>query len=356
MNTADNKALTVFTLIWTAAVLLFDGFLAVPTLRQVQATAYPTTVGIIRSSQVIEELDHEGVTKLTVGLTYSYQVNEQNYTGTHYRYLKITTPNDGAAAGVVASLPAGRNVTVHYNPRRPADAVLQAGLQGGDLLVFTFLAPFHLIAFAFCAAIWGRGRRSGLSSPFNRIRILPARQPPRVRFAVAPWVAALVAAIPLCFLSLFAVVLFFGDYHPKRITMAIVWTIIVTGSITAGWLHHWRASSGRYDLVIDAARGWLELPAIRDRKSPRRIPFADLVSLEVDTITTRDADGDTSVVYVPTLHVTGSDPGPEQLAKLHRVGDARELARWVRSQVRLPLRPSWAQAIDFPRPSPSRRG
>ncbi len=356
MNSASNMVLTFFALFWTGTVLLVDGFLAVPALWQVQAEKFPTTAGVIRSSRVIAGSDSDGDPKLSFALTYSYQVDEQNYTGTRYRYLDIATPDDGAAARVAASLQVGREVMVHYHPRRPSDAILQTGLEGGDLLVFTFLAPFNLAALAFCVAAWTSGRRSNLVSPFNRIRILPARQPPRIRFAVSPWVAALVAAIVLCLLGLFAVVLFFGDYHPTFTTMAIVWTIIVAGSISTGWLHHWRASSGRYDLVIDAARGWLELPAIRGRKSARRIPFDDLVSLEVDTIATRDADGDTSMVYIPTLHFTGSEPGLEQLARLHRVEDARELARWVRTQVRLPLRPSWAQAIDYPPPLPSRRG
>ena len=60
---------------------------------------------------------------------YRYTVAGKTYSGNRYRFGEIYS-SDGIGYQIVAEHPAGKRVTVYYNPDDPADALLRPGLEG----------------------------------------------------------------------------------------------------------------------------------------------------------------------------------------------------------------------------------
>jgi hypothetical protein len=53
-----------------------------------------------------------------------------------------------AVEHIVRNYAQGRETTVYYNPTDPAESLLQPGVDGSDLLLLLFLAPWNLMVAA----------------------------------------------------------------------------------------------------------------------------------------------------------------------------------------------------------------
>src|SRR5215471_2587758 len=149
-----SKALLFFGLFWSAMTLLFDGFVVVPAVRQVVALRFPSTEGVILSSEVTHHDDSDGTT-YGVAIRYSYSVGSRGYEGDRYRYDKSTSSDCAWAQRAVAERPPGTKVRVYYNPLNPAEALLVPGILGSDLFLLAFMTPFNAAMLGFGWA--GRG-------------------------------------------------------------------------------------------------------------------------------------------------------------------------------------------------------
>lgn len=142
---------------WVFFLALFSGFLGylnvmtlAPVQRSVQAATYPRVSGTMDGSRVV---------------SYHYEVKGQSYTGRRYRYQGFGTSDQQWIEAYLDQHPAGTPVTVRYNPANPADCVLEAGLEGSDLLMVMLLTPFNAIVLALWLqlstgrrfAVWERG-------------------------------------------------------------------------------------------------------------------------------------------------------------------------------------------------------
>lgn len=132
-----------FAIFWSSFTLVFDGVTGWATVRQMRAKGYPTVPGRITHSEVKEHSDSDGST-YSAEIRYTYRVDQREYRGDRYRYGGVSS-SDGNAQRTVAAFPVGAEVTVHYHPRDPADAILIVGLEGCDLFMPMFLLPFNVV-------------------------------------------------------------------------------------------------------------------------------------------------------------------------------------------------------------------
>jgi hypothetical protein len=93
-----------------------------------RALSWPTVSGRIVSSAVVpSRLGTEDET-YRPAIRYEYQVNDKPYVADVWRIgFEAHFTARKKSEGAVALYPAGRTVTVHFNPKDPADAVLEPG-------------------------------------------------------------------------------------------------------------------------------------------------------------------------------------------------------------------------------------
>ena len=144
--------------------------------------------------------------------------------------------NERYARQIVAAFPVGKQVSVHYSPGDPADAILAPGIDGFDLSCAMFAVPFNM---GMCI-LWVMAMRelSGSNDKLPvcgfivnddgfRIRIRTSRATQvRGMFAFF-FVEVIVVAI--------GVVVLFGPNPPLNVSM-LAWAVLPAGaSIYFGW-------------------------------------------------------------------------------------------------------------------------
>ncbi|MCC6207903.1 MAG: DUF3592 domain-containing protein [Gammaproteobacteria bacterium] len=103
---------------------------------------WPATEGIIETAEVIG-----GEDDLLPHIVFSYRVDGKNY----HRILELppgALPSPELAAAWRRNYPAGGQVTVYYDPRRPDNALLELSGGAGDWLIFALGAAATLLGSA----------------------------------------------------------------------------------------------------------------------------------------------------------------------------------------------------------------
>lgn len=132
------------------AVFIFFGFVFLALLStgvwQGKASVeWPTAEGEIIESYVNEEYDEGRVYRPKV--RYRFEVNDQEYTSdliTFKAYWLVRK----TAEKMVDRYPVGSRVQVHYNPRRPKQAVLEAGASLPPAVAL--IVVIAMLAFGIC--------------------------------------------------------------------------------------------------------------------------------------------------------------------------------------------------------------
>jgi hypothetical protein len=137
-------------LFFTAAGLLTTLFFVSDMRRAVTAARWPTMTGTILSSiaeshrSLVPGGRGQTVIQWSPVVEYSYRVQGRDYHGSRLAFgADVAGPRDFAEA-IVARYPAGREVTVHFNPANPSFAVLEPRV--------AFAWPILILTIAFFAA------------------------------------------------------------------------------------------------------------------------------------------------------------------------------------------------------------
>src|SRR2546421_660265 len=134
-----------FFSIWAGLVGTFDYLVLHGMQRQSAAMAFPTVEGRVTESLVRVTRGSKGRINYAPLIRYVYNVRGKAYTSNVLRYGMGGQGGRPNAEQMVSARPVGSPVTMHYNPANPADAILEPGVHGTDLLIPLILFPFNLL-------------------------------------------------------------------------------------------------------------------------------------------------------------------------------------------------------------------
>jgi hypothetical protein len=327
--------LMVFGVIWTALVSVFDGFVLTGVVRQVRAQSFLSTTGRVTHSEVTS---HSGRRSRTYGakIEFDYSVGGDSFHGDRVRYGAMSSSDAAWARAVAAAHPVGSTAKVFYNPADARDALLQPGLEGGDLMLLLFLTPFNGVMLGFWAGAASALRRKFRPRPAGGLRIVNRLRETRVCLSsISPVVAALMGASFCAFLLIFVLAFGFGGFHPSMRVAIGAWGIVLAVGLAAGGWQWRRCYSGILDLVIDELSGRLEVPATCGRKQRESLPLSAVKTVCVETREVVGSKGRRSQRYLPTLRAHKGAGPSFGLMELNDAAQAEQLAAWLRGKLRV---------------------
>jgi len=304
---------------WTGLIVAGTYVLLETTARQYLALNFSTTQGrIVRS-----EVGRGAMSRRGIEIEYNYTVDGVDYTGHRYRYDDHNVTLEWDAT--VEDHPRWSFRTVFYNPQNPADALLEPGIDGCDLLCLLFALPLNVLTCALWSAMITRLREKSRIRPAGGVPIL--KQPGEIRVSLAEtpaFAAGFYGSAAVAFIAAFPVVIA-GGFEPAPRLMKAVWAVVLAAG---GALFVWRAlrnGSGIYDLCIDQASQTVTLPQTAGRRKPLTLARCEISGVSVQRRVSRSPSG-THFSYLPALSCGGLD-AESQSVKLITLGWSREKAQ-----------------------------
>ncbi len=138
-NDSPKTVIAVFVF-FISLLLAWFIFGAVGFFKAVASHHWPTTNGTVVSAQVIRPSGKS--TKYIAEIGYTYQIGGKEYSSKNYKATSARGTS-GWAKQVVDQHPVGSVVTVHYNPDKPEEAVIEPGLQSDNY--FMTIVPLMAI-------------------------------------------------------------------------------------------------------------------------------------------------------------------------------------------------------------------
>jgi hypothetical protein len=324
----------VFVGVWTAVTIGADVMIFRGIARQGETAAWPTVQGTVAQSRVKRSRGSEGGSVYSAEITYRYTVGGREYESDRYRFGDISSSSRGRAQRIVDRYPAGGPATVHYNPSDPSEAVLSADVDGMDMFLLLFLAPFNLVMIGGWIYLGRAISIAVVKPPAGGAPILRRHGRVHVRLPrLGPLEAAGAAMLGITFVAVFAVGFGTGMDPPKEV-VASVWVLAAGVAVSVYIWKRFTVGSGAKDLVIDEQKQSLSLPQTFGRKRDVLVRYEDVDRIEVDTEVVTDNKGRSTTYYIPTLiHRADGAEQREKLARWSSRPRADSLAQWLRGWV-----------------------
>lgn len=304
---------------WTVLVTIGTFALLETTWRQHLALSYPVVRGKIMRSQVGEgSINHRGI-----DIEYEYIVNHIKYTGRRYRYDDHNATFEWASK--VEGLPRWSSHLVHYNPSNPADALLEPGADGTDLLLLLFSLPMNVVTAIVWRAMFIHLRERSCTLKAGGVPIRKRNGEIRVDLAeTSPTEAAFLTMAGVAFVAAFPIVII-GGFEPSMELARKVWVIVLAAG--AG-MFIWRALrniSGIYDLRFNSVARAVTLPQTAGRRRPLRLDWNRIGGVLLQRRQWKTPSG-TQFSFFPTVKYNGEGRRPESI-RLISWGWSEEKAR-----------------------------
>jgi hypothetical protein len=309
----------VLLVCWTGLIAAGTYALLETTVRQYLALNFSTTQGrIVRS-----EVGHGAMSRRGVDIEYNYAVDGVDYTGHRYRYDDHNANMEWDAT--VVENPRWSSQTIYYNPKNPADALLQPGVDGGDLLLLLFALPLNVLTCTLWSAWVARLREKSRIRPAGGVRILKQPGETRVSLAELPAVTAgLYGSAAAAFIAAFPIVIA-GGFEPTMRLMKAAWAAVLAAGVA---IFVWRAlrnRSGIYDLRINQASQTVTLPQTAGRRRPVTLSRRDISGVSLQRRVSKSPSG-MHFSYLPALSGAGLDAHSRSMP-LITLGWGREKAQ-----------------------------
>lgn len=124
----DMPGLVVLAIIGLAMT-----FLGLVKLKNAMATnEWPTTKGTVTGSEV------SGAIKYYPSVAYTYSVDSVAYSSNSIGNMNFNTKNRSIAEEVIKKYPLSSEIKVYYNSADPSDALLEPGVNTGNILLLAF--------------------------------------------------------------------------------------------------------------------------------------------------------------------------------------------------------------------------
>jgi hypothetical protein len=304
---------------WTGIIFAGTYALLETTLRQYLARSFSTTPGKILRSEV----GRGAARRRGVEIEYNYTVDGVRYTSHRYRYDDHNIAMEWNAA--VEAHPRWSSQTVYYNPKNPADALLQPGVNGCDMFLLLFTLPLNVLTFTLWRTLITQWREKFRIRPAGGVRIL--KQPGETRVSLGETSAftaglygmaagAVIASLPI---------LITGGFDPPMRLMKTAWAVVLAAGVAVFVWRLARKWSGLYDLRIDQASQIVTLPPTAGRQQTLSISRREISAVSMQRRVSKSPSG-THFSYLPALNRDGSHVEPRSV-KLVTWGWSEEKAR-----------------------------
>jgi hypothetical protein len=304
---------------WTGLIAAGTYALVETTVRQQLALKFSTTQGRI----VWSEVGHSAISRRGVEIEYNYAVDGVDYTGHRFRYDDHNAAMEWEVT--VEDHPRWSSQTIYFNPKDPADSLLQPGVNGGDLLLLLFALPLNVLTCTLWSAMITRLREKSRIQPTGGVRIL--KQPGETRVSLAE-TSALAASFygmaGAAFIAAFPVVIA-GGFEPKMRLIKAAWAVVLA---MGGAVFVWRMTrnwTGIYDLRIDQQSQTVTFPQTAGRRQPLSIARREISCVSMQRRVSKSPSG-THFSYLPALNRNGLDAEARPI-KLITWGWSEEKAR-----------------------------
>lgn len=333
----SSRFALLFVGFWSFVTLIFDGYIAYTLKKQIDATNYNETKGVITSSEVSQHTDSDGDAMYAASLKYTYQVNGQAYTGDRYSYGAMSTSSRSYAAGIVAAHPVGAPVVVYYDQSDPEESTLRQGVDGSALFMTIFMTPFNIVMLGgWVMLVKTIRRRDDAAEPAcaGFLRSDDGARATLMFSKLPPIGAAAAAMLGVSFVSIF-VVGFTAGFDPSMGVVGGTWVVIVLAGAIGYLRHRGRILRGDYTMVIDRMARRVQLP--RQRKANAMDVSNDAAFDHIERIDIT-IDQQRQVNKQPTrqlhLFLRGASE-PVVLTTWLSDADANTVAGWIRGELGL---------------------
>ena len=309
--------------LWSAGTLAVDAIHAHTMLQQWRAESFFTTEGMVVQSELEAAAGEDAACEAKI--RYDYVVDGRHYAADRYRYARLgAAGTEAEAQRIVEAHPAGSRVTVYFNPRNPAEAVLYPRLSSGDFLICLFLAPFNIVMVgAWSGVALALGGRWGLAPNRLRIRERGAElraQPPRIRSLSRAALGALGGSIASTAVMGVSV----GLAAPPSAAVAAAWIVVAGAAVVAYAL----AASETHDLVVDRVQQTLSLPSASLLGPQATVRWRDIVAIRLHEQEIAGSAGRTRIEYSCQIRRIDQD-GKAVETRWRLPADKQDAAKWV---------------------------
>ncbi len=237
--------------------------------------------------------------------------------------------------GTVDVLPRWSSQTVYYNPDNPADSLLQAGIDGSDMLLLLFALPLNVMTSTLWLGLFQQIR--------DRYRIPPAggakihKQPGETRVwlgEVSPLAAGCYGMAAAAFVASFPIVIAAG-FQPSLRSMKVTWALMAAvGAAVFVW-RLFKKWSGTYDLRISEASRTVTLPQTACGAQRIALARGEISGVSMQRRVNTNPSG-THFSYLPALQRQGGAAEPHSM-KLISWGwseqRARAFSQWLSQEL-----------------------
>lgn len=132
----------IFAVVGGAIFFVF----ALPPLQYAASSkSWPTVQGVITRSD-IDVWNRDGKTHYQPDIAYTYYLDDKQYSSSKINAGEAPMDNNvNSAKKIQSKYPAGKEVTVWYDPELPASSALEPGIKTGDILLASIAAIFFLV-------------------------------------------------------------------------------------------------------------------------------------------------------------------------------------------------------------------
>lgn len=107
---------------------------------------WPVTTGIVTVSEIA------GAIKYYPSVSFSYNIDKVDYTSTRISQINFTSKKKSVVEKTLKKYPVGSEVKVYYNGSNPAEALLEPGINTGNIMLLGFgilllAVPVFLVIF-----------------------------------------------------------------------------------------------------------------------------------------------------------------------------------------------------------------
>jgi hypothetical protein len=331
----------LMSILVTGAAVVVASWAGTLLLLQHASAQWPTTAGVVTSSELIKTRGSKGRTNTKARVIYTYTVDGKQYSNDEFQIAEAFRGIGSPPRRTVAMYPVGATPGVWYNPRDPSESLLEPGLRPTHALCVPMALGGLLGLLALLlSSLQNVLRRRG--DWIDGFRVL--REPnPAIRLTrVGPALFGLLWGMGVAFVAFFV-----GTFALKgvqasgAIALALVSLLAPVGvAVAAATLRRASVASGRHDLVVDLGAGLVKIPAKFGRREDLLVPIETIT----DTLTLHDGSKHKHGQNWRLHLAIGASGTTHPILERGTEKSLRDVERWVREYL----------GLSEPAPDPAR--